>query len=107
MDNRGLLIFLDINNEKVGFQGEIGSYSEEAVHRSERAYSFKDCLFNLTAEGDVLMNYLRLPMSNPILQKVGFLFCVERGVDIGGNPEARKKSLTFAKNFMKRVLLTP
>jgi len=53
------------------------------------------------------MNYLRLPMSNPILQKVGFLFCVERGVDIGGNPEARKKSLTFAKNFMKRVLLTP
>lgn len=84
-----------------------GFDSEEPVHRIERAYSFKDCLFNLTAEGDVLMNYLRLPMSNPILQKVGFLFCVERGVDIGGNPEARKKSLTFAKNFMKRVLLTP
>ena len=96
--NIGITIYPDAHH---GFD------SEEPVLRNERAYSFKDCLFNLTAEGDVLMNYLRLPMSNPILQKVGFLFCVERGVDIGGNPEARKKSLNFANNFMKRVLLTP
>ncbi|MDG2371611.1 MAG: dienelactone hydrolase family protein [Flavobacteriaceae bacterium] len=84
-----------------------GFDSKEPVSRNEKGYSFKDCLFDLTAEGDVLMNYLRLPMSNPTLQKVGFLFCVERGVDIGGNPEARKKSLAFAKSFMERELLTP
>ena len=84
-----------------------GFDSEETVHRNEKGYSFKDCLFDLTSEGDVLMNYLRIPMSNSILQKVGLLFCVERGVDIGGNPEARKKSFTFAENFMKQVLLTP
>tara|TARA_B100000795_G_C22805523_1_gene444599 strand:+ start:1079 stop:2065 length:987 start_codon:yes stop_codon:yes gene_type:complete len=83
-----------------------GFDSEEPVVRNENGYSFKDCLFDLTADGDVLMNYLRMPMSSPTLQKVGFLFCVERGVNIGGNPEARKKSFTFAKDFMKRELLT-
>jgi len=51
------------------------------------------------------MNYLRLPMSSPILQKVGFLFCVEKGVHVGGNLGARKKSLAFAKDFMNNKLL--
>ena len=55
-----------------------GFDSEEPVVWNEKGYSFKDCLFDLTADGDVLMNYLRLPMSNSILQKVGFLFCVEK-----------------------------
>ena len=44
-------------------------------------------------------------MSSPLLQKVGFMFCVERGVNVGGNPEARKKSFVFAKEFMNRELL--
>ena len=82
-----------------------GFDSEEPVVWNEKGYSFKDCLFDLTAEGDVLMNYLRLPMSNPILQKVGFLFCVDRGVNVGGNLDARKKSLAFAKKFMNNQLL--
>lgn len=82
-----------------------GFDSEEPVVWNEKGYSFKDCLFDLTAEGDVLMNYLRLPMSNPILQKIGFLFCVDRGVNVGGNLDARKKSLAFAKNFMNSQLL--
>ena len=82
-----------------------GFDSEEPVRRNENGYSFKNCLFDLTEKGDVLMNYLSLPMSNPTLQKIGFLFCVERGVSIGGNFEARKKALTFAKNFMKRSLM--
>lgn len=83
-----------------------GFDSEEPVRRNTKGYSFKDCLFDLTSDGDVLMNYLKIPMSNPTLQKVGFLFCVERGVDIGGNSEARKKSFAFAKDFMERELLT-
>ena len=78
--------------------------SETPVTRNEKGYSFKDCLFTLTEDGDVLMNYLQLPMSNPLLQKLGFMFCVEQGVDIGGNPAARKKAFAFAKEFMTITL---
>ena len=78
--------------------------SEEPVTFNEKGYSFKNCLFKLTKEGDVLMNYLHLPMSSPIMQKIGFLFCVERGVKLGGNPEARKKAFEFSKYFMKKTL---
>jgi len=78
--------------------------SEEPVTFNENGYSFKNCLFKLTKEGDVLMNYLHLPMSSPIMQKIGFLFCVERGVKLGGNPEARKKAFEFSKYFMKKTL---
>lgn len=82
-----------------------GFDSEEPVVWNEKGYSFKDCLFDLTADGDVLMNYLRLPMSSPMLQKIGFLFCVDKGVHVGGNIDARKKSLAFAKDFMNNKLL--
>ncbi len=78
--------------------------SETPVTRNEKGYSFKDCLFTLTEDGDVLMNYLQLPMSSPLLQKLGFMFCVEQGVDIGGNPAARKKAFAFAKEFMHTTL---
>ncbi len=78
--------------------------SEIAIKRNEKGYSFKDCMFTLTEDGDVLMNYLQLPMSNPILQKLGLLFCVERGVDLGGNPEARTQAMAFSKSFMKKTL---
>ena len=81
-----------------------GFDSQEPVHRNENGYSFKDCMFELTANGDILMNYLGWPMSNPWLQKLGFLFCVERGVDIGGNPDARAQSLAFAQKFMKQTI---
>jgi hypothetical protein len=50
------------------------------------------------------MNYLNIPMTNPFLQKIGFLFCVERGVTIGGNKKARNKSFKFAKYFMNKTL---
>ena len=75
------------------------------VHKNENAYNFSDCMFKLTPEGHVLMKYLNIPMSNPFLQKIGFSFCVTRGVFSGGNPEARKKSFSLAKSFMKRTLL--
>lgn len=74
------------------------------VTHNPNGYSFKECLFDLTQEGDVLMNYLHLPMSNPWLQKLGFLFCVKRGVDIGGNPTARDQSMSFAASFMQTHL---
>ena len=71
---------------------------------NENGYSFKDCMFDLNSDGDILMNYLNIPMKNPFLQKIGFLFCVERGVTIGGNKAARKKSFKFAEDFMIKTL---
>ena len=71
---------------------------------NDNGYSFKDCMFDVNIEGDILMNYLNIPMSNPFLQKLGFMFCVSRGVTIGGNASARKKSFEFAKQFMLKTL---
>ena len=51
------------------------------------------------------MNYINIPMSNPFLQKLGLVFCVSRGVNIGGNPSSRKLSFKFAKDFMKKTIL--
>ena len=82
-----------------------GFDSEEPIVFNEKGYSFKDCLFRLDEDGDVRMNFLSLPMSSPLMQKFGFLFCVERGVNIGGNPEARKKSFEFASSFMSKTLM--
>ena len=78
--------------------------SKEPITFNEKGYSFKNCLFKLNKEGDVLMNYLNLPMSSPLMQKIGFLFCVERGVNLGGNPESREKAFAFSKSFMMRTL---
>ena len=78
--------------------------SKSKLTQNEKGCSFKDCLFKLTEDGDVLMSYLSLPMSSPFMQKIGFLFCVERGVTLGGNPQAREMAFKFAKNFMKKTL---
>ena len=76
---------------------------EGGLEINENGYSFKNCMFKLTSDGDVLMNYLNLPMSNSLLQKVGFLFCASKGVTIGGNLEARNQSFIFAKEFMLKT----
>jgi len=78
---------------------------ESPIIRREDAYNFSDCIFRLDEQGNVLMNYLNIPMSNPFLQKIGFMMCVTRGVDFGGNPEARVKSFEFSKDFMQKTLL--
>ena len=72
---------------------------------NENAYNFTKCQFKLTKNGQILMNYINVPMSNPFLQKLGLVFCVSRGVNIGGNPSSRKLSFKFAKDFMKKTIL--
>ena len=72
---------------------------------NENAYNFTKCKFKLTKHGQILMNYINIPMSNPFLQKLGLVFCVSRGVNIGGNPSSRKLSFKFAKDFMKKTIL--
>ncbi|MDA7810659.1 dienelactone hydrolase family protein [Flavobacteriaceae bacterium] len=94
--NIGLTIYKDSHH---GFD------RDGKIEINENGYSFKDCIFKLTDDGYVLMNYLNIPMSNSFLQKIGFLFCTTRGVTIGGNKEARKNSFLFAKEFMTKTLL--
>ena len=77
---------------------------EGELEFNENGYSFKNCMFEVNSKGDILMNYLNIPMSNPFLQKLGFLFCIDRGVTIGGNKDARLKSFEFANEFMIRTL---
>jgi len=78
--------------------------SKDPVTFNEKGYSFKNCLFKLNSYGDVLMNYFNLPMSSPLMQKIGFLFCVKRGVNLGGNHESREKAFSFSKSFMLETL---
>ena len=94
------------NIELTIYKDSYHSFDKDSpVIRNENAYNFSDCLFKLSEDGDVLMNYLNIPMSNSFLQKMGFMFCVSRGVDFGGNPESRKKSFLSARDFMKKTLL--
>ena len=78
--------------------------SKSELTQNEKGYSFKDCMFKLSKDGDILMNYLSFPMSSPFMQKIGFLFCVKRGVTLGGNSQARKMAFKFAEDFMKKTL---
>lgn len=88
------------------YEDSYHSFDRDApVIRDENAYNFSDCIFRLDEKGNILMNYLNIPMSNPFLQKIGFMMCVTRGVDFGGNPQAREKSFDFSKEFMKKTLL--
>ena len=88
------------------YEDSYHSFDRDApVIRDENAYNFSDCIFRLDEKGNILMNYLNIPMSNPFLQKIGFMMCVTRGVDFGGNPQAREKSFNFSKEFMKKTLL--
>ena len=97
------------NNVNLGltiFKNSHHSFDRDGpVIRDENAYNFTNCRFKLKENGDILMNYLNIPMSNSFLQKIGFAFCVSRGVDFGGNKLARSQSYKFARKFMKNNLL--
>jgi len=47
---------------------------EGELEFNENGYSFKDCMFDVNSDGDILMNYLNIPMTNPFLQKNRFPF---------------------------------
>ena len=87
------------------YEDSYHSFDRDApVIRDENAYNFSDCIFRLDEKGNILMNYLNIPMSNPFLQKIGFVMCVTRGVYFGGNPQAREQSFEFSRGFMQRTL---
>jgi hypothetical protein len=68
------------------------------------AYSFTDCRMKLSNDGVVsLLN--GFPLSSPTLQKIGLVFCADKGAHWGGNKTARENSTQFAKEFMKFHLM--
>lgn len=86
---------------------------EEAHHGFDRigspvkekdGYATGDCHFRMRSDGALLMNIFNIPMITPFRQKVALGWCADRGTTIGGNPSARKKSFSFARNFMEKHL---
>ena len=50
------------------------------------------------------MNFMNIPLETPLLQKIGLVFCANRGPTFGGNNEARAQSFEFARKFMLKNL---
>ena len=79
--------------------------SLEDLRIIEHGYSFKNCMFDISDDGAVLMNYLNFEMTSPLLQKIGLYFCVERGPTAGGNPISREKAFKSSESFISKHLL--
>ena len=77
-----------------------------SVTIKENAYSFTDCRFTIRDDGAVLMNFLDIPMTTPLLQKIGLSCCAERGPKFGGNPVSRQEAISFSREFMAKHLLS-
>jgi len=72
----------------------------------ENAYRTVDCRFKMNKDGALLMNFLSIPMTTPLRQKIGLFMCAERGTTMGGNPKTRKEAFQFARQFMGDYLLS-
>jgi len=79
--------------------------SQLPITQVDRGYSLTDCSFKIRDDGAVLMNFLNIPMSSPILQKIGLSFCASRGTTLGGNIDARNNAHEFSRLFMQKHLL--
>ena len=83
---------------------------EQPLEVVENGYLLEDCRLKMRDDGAVLMNFLNIPMTTPLRQKIGLALCTggvfaKRGPTFGGNPEAREKSFEFSKDFMRKHLL--
>ena len=95
-----------INIDITVFQESHHSFdSELPLIYVDNGYSLTDCRFKLREDGAVLMNFLGIPMTSPILQKIGLSFCASRGTTIQGNPIARESAHQFSKSFMQKHLM--
>ena len=77
---------------------------ESPVTIKENAYKTVDCRFKIRDDGAVLMNFLNIPMTTPLRQKIGLGLCAGKGPTMGGNPKYRKASFKFANEFMVKHL---
>ena len=77
----------------------------------KNGYKLKDCRLKMSSDGAVRMNFLNIPMTTPVRQKIGLALCTggifaERGPMFGGNPKSREKSFSFSRSFMQSHLLS-
>ncbi len=70
----------------------------------ENGYLLKNCRFKMREDGAVLMNFLNIPMTTPLLQKIGLFMCAKRGPIYGGNPNAKTNAFNFSRDFMNKHL---
>ena len=59
----------------------------------------------LREDGAVLMNFLNIPMTTPLRQKIGLALCAKRGTTMGRNPKTREEAFQFSREFMRKHLL--
>jgi hypothetical protein len=59
----------------------------------------------MNSRGEVLMNFLNIPMTTPFRQKLALSFCAGRRPTYGGNPVTRTAAFEFARRFMGDQLL--
>jgi len=71
----------------------------------EKAYKTVNCRFKIRSDGAVLMNFLNIPMTTPLLQKIGLALCAGKGPTMGGNSKTRQEAFQFAQEFMSKHLL--
>lgn len=70
----------------------------------DNGYILEDCRFSMKSNGTVCMNFLNIPMTTPILQKIGLMGCARRGPTYGSNQNAKRKAFLFAEKFMIKYL---
>ena len=78
---------------------------ESSVSIKENAYKTIDCRFKIRNDGAVLMNFLNIPMTTPLRQKIGLGLCADKGPTMGGNPKYREAAFEFSNKFMMEHLL--
>ena len=100
-----LVSLADLDNVKITtYPNSHHSFdSQLPITNVERGYSLTDCSFKIRDDGAVLMNFLNIPMTSPILQKIGLSFCASRGTTLGGNVDARN-SVPAPKRVKENVL---
>jgi len=78
--------------------------SNSPILIKENGYILEDCRFVMDSNGAVRMNFLNIPMTTPLLQKLGLFMCARRGPTYGKNVIAKKQAFNFCKEFMTQHL---
>lgn len=71
----------------------------------QKGYVLTNCSYKIKNDGTILTNRSNFPIRSPLMQKISLAFCAKRGPIYGGNTDARKASIKFSKEFMKKHLM--
>ena len=95
----------DNNIELTIYEGAHHSFdSNSKLAVRENGYILEDCRFQMKSDGTVLMNFFNIPMTTPLLQKIGLFMCARRGPTYGRSDSAKVKAFNFSRSFMRTHL---